>query len=274
MRPCSAPTAAILATASYDQQIKLWDAGSGEALRNLSGHNDAVYELAFRPDGKVLASASGDRTVKLWNVADGTRLDTLGQPLKEQYAVAFSPDGQRVAAGGVDNRIRVWRVSADAKENTNPILYARFAHEGPVVKIVFSADGKTLVSAGEDRTVKIWDAATMVERRELERQSDWASALAISPDGKAIAVGRLDGSLAFYDAGQRRGHSRAATAEARAGRAVDPRDTDSVAPSRIKLTGKHLADVTAVKTSHEKLAARIVEDRQPDAIGDRGLDRR
>ncbi len=238
---------------------------AGPPLRELSGHNDAVYELAFRPDGKVLASASGDRTVKLWDVADGTRLDTLGQPLKEQYCVAFSPDGQRVAAGGADNRIRVWRVSADAKENTNPILYARFAHEGPVVKIVFSADGKTLISAGEDHTIKIWDAVTMVERLELERQSDWASALAISPDGKAVAVGRLDGSLAFYD-----------TATGAVIPAPPPPKPELAAlsirgaaigqASRIKLTGKHLGDVTAVKTNHEKLAARLVAVESPTQL--------
>src|SRR5262249_49386130 len=158
----------------------------GKELRTLAGHNDAVYDLAFRPDGKVLASASGDRTVKLWNVANGERLDTLGQPLKEVYAVAFSPDGKRVAAGGGDNRIRVWQVSADAKENTNPLIYSRFAHEGALAKLVYSADGRSIVSAGEDRTVRVWDAEMVTERLELERQSDWAPALAISPDGKAI----------------------------------------------------------------------------------------
>jgi WD40 repeat protein len=259
------PDGAILATTSYDQQIKIWDVASGAQLRELNGHNDAVFDLAFRSDGKVLASASGDRTVKLWDVASGTRLDTLGQPLKEQYAVAFSPDGNQVAAGGADNRIRVWRISPDAKENTNPILHSRFAHEGPVVKIVYSADGKTLVSAGEDRSVKIWDAATLVERLELERQSDWASALAISPDGKAIAVGRLDGSLTFYDAAT--GTVIPAPPPPKpelAGLSI--RGASIGQTARIKLTGKHLADVTAVKTSHEKLVARIAAVDSPTQI--------
>ena len=251
------PDGKTLATSSYDQQIKLWDVASGKEIRTLSGHSDAVFDLAFQPDGKILASASGDRTVKLWNVENGERLDTFGQPLKEIYSVAFSPDGKRVAAGGVDNRIRVWQISSEGKENTNPLLHARFAHEGAVVKIVYSADGKMLVSAGEDRTVKIWDAESLTERQELEHQSDWAPALAISPDGKSIAVGRLDGSLALYDAasGQLIPSPPPAKPEVAA---TSVRGAQSGVPVRVRLTGKHLAEVNAVKTSHEKLAAKIV----------------
>jgi WD40 repeat protein len=251
------PDGKTLATAGYDQQIKLWDVATGKELRTLSGHNDAVFDLAFRPDGKTLASASGDRTVKLWDLSSGERLETFGQPLKEVYCVAFSPDGRRVIAGGVDNRIRAWQVSPDAKENTNPILHSRFAHEAAVVKLVYSADGKTIVSAGEDRSVKVWDAETLTERLELERQSDWAPALAVSPDGKSIAVGRLDGSVELYDPAS--------------GKVVPPppppkpllaslsiRGAQVGTSSRLKASGKDLATVTAVKTSHEKLAARIV----------------
>ncbi len=193
------PDGKLLATGGYDQQIKLWDAASGRELRTLTGHNDAVFDLAFRADSRVLASASGDRTVKLWDVATGERLDTFGQPLKDLYCVAFSPDGRSVVAGGVDNRIRLWQVSADAKENTNPLVYSRFAHEGAILKLVYSPDGRTLVSAGDDRAVKVWDADQLTERYALEGQSDWAGALAISPDNQTLYVGRLDGTLDRYE---------------------------------------------------------------------------
>ncbi len=251
------PDGKILATSSYDQQIKLFEVSSGKELRTLGGHNDAVFELAFRPDGKILASASGDRTVKLWDVATGERLDTFGQPLKELYTVAFSPDGNRVAAGGVDNRIRVWQISKEGKENTNPILYAKFAHEGAVARLVYSRDGKTIVSAGEDRTVRVWDAETVTERLELERQSDWTPALALSPDGKTIALGRLDGSLAFYetDTGKFIPSPPPPKPEL-AG--VSLRGVQSGVANRLRLDGKHLAEVSQIKTSHERLTARLL----------------
>ena len=192
------PDAKILATGSYDQKIKLWDVATGKEIKTLSGHNGCVYGLAFRPDGKILASASGDRTVKLWDVATGARRDTLSQPLKDVFTVAFAPDGKKLVAGGVDNRIRIWQISENAAETTNPILESKFAHEGAILRLVFSEDGGALVSTADDRTVKIWNFAGMRERVVLEKQPDWATGLDfVSPE--KIALGRLDGSLAFYD---------------------------------------------------------------------------
>jgi WD40 repeat protein len=194
------PDGKILATGSYDQKIKLWDVETGHELRTLSGHNGAIFSLAFRPDGKILASASADRTVKLWDVATGERRDTLSQSLKELYAVAFSRDGKQLVAGGVDNRIRVWQISENATETTNPLLDAKYAHEGAILNLVFSADGELLLSSAEDNTVKVWGARHLREKLLLETQPDWARALAFTADDKTIAVGRMDGSLGFYDA--------------------------------------------------------------------------
>jgi len=194
------PDGKTLATGSYDQKIKLWNVADGTERRMLHGHNGCIFDLAFRPDGKILASASADRTVKLWDTATGERRDTLTQPLKELYAVAFSPDGRRLAAGGLDNRIRVWQISEQARETTNPLLFSRFGHEGAILKLAFSPDGQSLLSTADDRTVKLWVAGEMKERLLLEKQSDWAPGIAFTDNGKALAVGRLDGSITIYEA--------------------------------------------------------------------------
>ncbi|HEX7860733.1 MAG TPA: c-type cytochrome domain-containing protein [Verrucomicrobiae bacterium] len=255
------PDGKILATGSYDQKIKLWSTDTGAELRTLSGHNGCVYGLSFRADGKILASASGDRTIKLWDVATGDRRDTLSQPLKEQYTAQFSPDGALLVAGGVDKRIRVWSISSEATETTNPILESKFGHEGAVLKLAFSADGKSLVSSAEDKTVKLWEVPAFKERRLLATQPDWPSALAFINNDKAIAVGRLDGSLAYYTAESGEPLAPPKPELAR----LEPRGLQRGVPTKLKLIGKNLQNTTAIKFSNDKLSATISTNPAPNS---------
>ena len=192
------PDGKTLATGSYDHQIILWNVESGKQLRKLTGHNGAVYDVAFHPGGNVLASASGDETVKLWRVDTGLRLDTRSQPLDEQYVVTFSPDGKYLVAGGADNRIRVWQFVSEAKPQINPLLYSRYAHDGPIVQLAFVPSGKALLSGAEDRTLKLWETERFTQLFAYERQSDVTPALAVAPDNKSFTVARMDGSLKTY----------------------------------------------------------------------------
>ncbi len=192
------PDGKILATCSYDKMIVLWDASTGQSLRALEGHTGAVYDVGFSPDGRFLVSASADDTCKVWRVTDGHRMDTLPQPLKAEYACAFSPDGRSIVAGGADNNLRVWRFVSREKPEINPMVIARFAHEGAIVKLAFSPDGRALVSTAEDRTVKAWRTSDYSELRLWENQPDVASSIAFEASGTRFEVGRMDGSIASY----------------------------------------------------------------------------
>jgi len=64
------PDGTILASGqSYtDNAVLLWEAGTGQLLRTLEGHEHAVDILAFSPDGSMLASGSYDGSLRLWGV--------------------------------------------------------------------------------------------------------------------------------------------------------------------------------------------------------------
>lgn len=243
------PDGRTLASGSYDQKIKLWEVATGKELQTLSAHNGGIFALAFRPDGKILASASGDRTVKLWNVATGKRIETLSQPLKEQFALAWTPDGQRLVAGGADNRIRVWAVSSNAAETTNPLLLSKFAHEGAILNLRFSPDGKALLSSADDRTVKLWNAADMTEKFALELQPDVPPGLAFLGDDQAFAVGRLDGTVEFYEGKKGQRLPMPAPGLSR----LEPRGLQHGLPTIVTLFGTNLLGVTNISASHTQL---------------------
>lgn len=185
----------LLATAGYDRRIHLWKLSDGSQVRTFEGHNGAVFDLAFSPDGTVLASASADQTVKLWHVATGQRLDTLSQPLKEQFATLFSPGGETILAAGADNRIRVWQFVSRERPRINPLLVARFAHEGPITHLAWAQNGNTLVTVSEDRSIKLWETNNYTQTHVFDEQPDVMAAIAVSPRENVLAVGRMDGTL-------------------------------------------------------------------------------
>lgn len=187
------PDGKLLATCGYDRLITLWDIATGQKLHELTGHNGAVYDIDFSPDSRFLVSASADDTCKVWRAEDGVRLDTLPQPLKEVYCCAFSPDGKNIVCGGADNNLRVWQFVAQDGPKINPMIYARYAHEGPVQRIAFNEDGSKLFSVGNDLTVKLWDTKTYTELKLWDERPEIAMAADYSPQSQSLFLGRMDG---------------------------------------------------------------------------------
>ena len=74
------PDGKLLATASADHVIHLWDTHTGSQLRILEGHARSVIDVTFSPDGRSLASASLDGTIILWDVNSGQPSQTIKGP--------------------------------------------------------------------------------------------------------------------------------------------------------------------------------------------------
>ncbi|WFD30260.1 ribosome assembly [Malassezia sp. CBS 17886] len=101
------PDGRLIASASFDNSVKLWDGRTGRFIANLRGHVASVYRIAWSGDSRMLVSASKDSTLKLWNLRTFKIRQDLPGHEDEVYCVDFIAD--KVASGGRDRAVKVWR---------------------------------------------------------------------------------------------------------------------------------------------------------------------
>jgi WD40 repeat protein len=108
------PDSKVLASASLDQTVRLWNVASRENTATFRGHSDGVMAVAFASDGKTVASGGKDKTVRLWDVSSGKLVATLEGHGDSVRAVAFSPDGKLLASASQDGTVRLWDIGQPA----------------------------------------------------------------------------------------------------------------------------------------------------------------
>lgn len=78
------PDVRLLATASADHTIKIWNTRDFSLERTLTGHTRWVWDIAFSADSAYLVSASSDHVARLWDLSSG---DTIRQYTGHQKAI-------------------------------------------------------------------------------------------------------------------------------------------------------------------------------------------
>jgi eukaryotic-like serine/threonine-protein kinase len=106
------PDGKVLATASYDRTVILWDAESLNPLDRFFGAPDgAITAVAFSPDGLTLATGGSDRVVRLWDLKSHTELAALIGHSSSIEGIGFSPDGLALvtySAPVIRHRVILW----------------------------------------------------------------------------------------------------------------------------------------------------------------------
>ncbi len=209
------PDGNILATASSDREIRLWDFSQTSASTDssnaaavtapiapslvnystLTGHSAAVLALAWAPDSALLASASADGGA-LWDVETGARLKRLRHDNDAiTNDVAASSRGSFAPVTVSDDRCaRVWDPRARAPSQVLRSPY-------PLTAAAVSPDGSFLFTAGVDEVIRAWDprrggAPVYV----LEGHMDTVTGLDVSRDGTLLLSNGAEGALRTWDA--------------------------------------------------------------------------
>jgi WD40 repeat protein/serine/threonine protein kinase len=187
------PNGPYMASADWDKSVKLWDPASGQVLATLSGHTDQVLAVAFSPDGRLLASAGRDRTIRIWNNGGDKILRILTGNTADVNAIAWSPDGRTIASGGADNIVKLWNA------DTGTVVSSMSGHTRPVNSVAFSPDGRILASGSDDMTINLWNVAEGKLTRTLRGHTDAVRAIAYTPDGHTLASGSADTTIKLWD---------------------------------------------------------------------------
>jgi len=87
----------LLATASFDTTVRIWDIEADSCLQCLSKHSFPVYSVAFSPNGHFIASGSYDQQLFVWRVEDGKLVRTF-KGKGGIFEVGWNADGDKIAA--------------------------------------------------------------------------------------------------------------------------------------------------------------------------------
>lgn len=211
-RAAFSPDGRRVATVQMDGQVGVWDAVTGERLRELRGHFRWASDVAWGGDGACLFSSSADHTLRQWNPDTGQLVRTLdlGAPV---WSVTTDRAGSKVAAS-VQSGLVVVHDAVNGR-----LLHSWTLSPGSAAwQVRMSPDGHWLTATDTFNRGGVWDLQSGAKVHDLSASGGGIAApvlaCAYSPHGERIATFRLGGTLEILEVGTWRLLARAPCAPA------------------------------------------------------------
>jgi WD40 repeat protein len=174
---------------------------AADALRVERTYKAGGTNVAVSADGATLALGSADGRIALLDTQSGRTRRLAGRHRGEHLSLEFTRDGRTLVSLDESGGVVVW----DVEDGTVRERFA--AHEGEAHGLAIAPDGRTLYTAATDARMAIWDLAGT---RRLDRRfaagpamtydhDNSPKGIAMSPNGKRLAVTQMDGSVWLVD---------------------------------------------------------------------------
>jgi WD40 repeat protein len=143
----------LLASASADKFVKVFDLKSGEFVRSFEGHTHHVMDVSWKADRTALASAGADNAIKIWNAETGEQSRTIATYQRQVTSLQYVGLQDQIVSSSGDKRVFLHNPA-------NGQATREFKGNGDYVyRSTTTPDGKLVISGGEDGTVRVWNAA-------------------------------------------------------------------------------------------------------------------
>ncbi|KIY50774.1 dynein regulator [Fistulina hepatica ATCC 64428] len=180
------PLYSILASASDDTTIKIWDWETGDFERTLKGHTRMVTDIEFDHKGQLLVSCSHDMFIKIWDSqSDWKNTKTFPGHEHVVSSVRFMPSDEYIVSAGRDKTIRIFEVAS------THLVRTITGHSDWVRCVTPSDDGKLLASCSQDHTARIWDPSNGECKMELRDHEHVVEAVVFAPTIAYAAIRTL-----------------------------------------------------------------------------------
>ncbi len=220
----------LVATAVNYSEVMLWRASdctmitsfdaqnvsTGDYFDNLASYPSTkptviqIEALVFNPAGDILALGLPNGDILLWKALEGTFINISYAHSGPVRSLAFSPDGSMLASGSDDHTVKIWEIPSTR------LIHSLTGHTVPVGGVVFTPGGDRVISTTafryanyppappwvDENSVRIWDVSDghMIAHYPVPSKSgDSVQSIALSPDGRILALGLHSGVIQFWN---------------------------------------------------------------------------
>ena len=177
-----------------DGKLVVLSLAAGKETKRIDAHSAAIFDIAVNPAGDKIATVAGDGSVKLWSWPSLESAGSMSHGSDAVWAAEFSADGTQLITGGADRRIRLWDIAKSK-------LVMSIAVTPDWVTSLARIPDSTLVAAGcMNGKVVVVDYAAKLPVQELDGPGSAIWSVAISPNGKQLAVSTRKHGLALIAA--------------------------------------------------------------------------
>ncbi|OCH94875.1 hypothetical protein OBBRIDRAFT_51149 [Obba rivulosa] len=191
------PDGKHVASGSYDNTVRVWDASTGIVVSALSeDHGFPIYSISFCPNINHIVMGTKDGKIRVWDWETGSPGARSFQAHADViFSIACSPNGKHIVSGAGDHTVRIWDAASG-----QPVAGPFIGHTDVVESVSFSPDGSRVVSSSRDKTVRLWDVeiGEMVTE-PFEGHTASVYSATFNSDGSRVVSGSRDGTIRVWD---------------------------------------------------------------------------